>query len=246
MKGQTFVIAFIAAVAGLIGGFLFASSINRNEIATLRSENEQLKNEGSGNTATPESQSSLSNEELTAAIQKADGDQTNFEVQRSVGSAIYRYGAMKQDPVLLERSIKILERAAALRPDDFVVVLTLGNANFDVGYFAKNNDALARARGYYAKALAARPNDVGVITDVGLTYYLQTPPDLDRSIAEFRKALEKDPNHEKSLQYMVETLIKQKKTAEATEYLQKLRTVNPGNRSIGEYTSLLNNTVPAQ
>ena len=233
----------IAALAGLVAGFVLANSINRTELSTLRAENEQLKKAPAA--APGSSGGNLTQEEIDATIARADQNPGDFLTQRNVGIAIYRYGAVKQDQNLIRQSVRILDRAVALRPDDYEVILSLGNANFDIGYFAKENQSLVKARDFYAKALAAKPDNVDVRTDVGLTYFLETPPDYAKAETEFRRSLDKDPKHEKTLQYMVQALIKQSKSAEAADYLQRLRTVNPQNESIGELTSMLSTTAPA-
>jgi tetratricopeptide (TPR) repeat protein len=244
MNGRTALFVVIAAVGGLVAGFLFANSINRNELSVLRAENERAKTErGTGQAANTDP--GLSEEEINATIARADDKPDDFELQRNIGVAIYRYGAMKQDEKLIRQSVRILERASSLRPDDYDVSLSLGNAQFDVGYFTKDNEALTKARDSYAKALVARPDNVDIRTDLGLTYFLQTPPDLDNAVAEFKKCLAKNPKHEKTLQFMVQTLIKQNKQPEASDYLEQLRAVNPKNESIGELTSLLSTSQPA-
>jgi tetratricopeptide (TPR) repeat protein len=93
--------------------------------------------------------------------------------------------------------------------------------------------------------LAVRPSNPDVVVDVGLSYFLQNPPDYEPALREFRRALEIDPNHEKTLQFAIQTLIKQNKSSEASEYLERLRTVNPRNESIPELTSMLANSQPS-
>jgi tetratricopeptide (TPR) repeat protein len=244
MNGRTTFFIFIAAVLGLAAGFILANSINRNELSVLRAENERLKTEGAAGAAADQ-KSSLSDDEINATIAKADESPSEFDVQRNVGVAIYRYGAMKQDEKLIRQAVRILDRAANLRPDDYDVVLSLANANFDVGYFSKDNDALTKARTFYSKALVSKPDNVDIRTDLGLTYFLQNPPELENAAMEFKKCLEKNPKHEKSLQFLVQTLIKQDKSPEASEYLERLRSVNPKNESIGELTSMLSSSQPA-
>ena len=236
-----------AGLAGLVAGFLLANAVNRNEISTLRAETEQLrKNGATAPTAQTNSSTTLSDEEINATIQRADQNATDFQTQRSHGIALYKYGAMKQDVKLLQQSIRILDRAMSLKSDDYDVTITLGNAHFDIGYFSKDNESLAKAREVYAKGLAARPGDVDVQTDVGLTYFLETPPNLDMAAREFKKSLDKNPNHEKTLQLMIQTLAKQSKTSEANEYLDKLRTLNPGSSSIAELSDMITNPKPTE
>ena len=243
MDGKNLVIALIAAVGGLVAGFLFSNSINRNEISSLRSENELLKNDPAAQAK--RSDTELTAEEIQATIQKADSSPEDFQTQKNVGIAIYRYSVMKQDRELLQHSIRLMDRAADLRADDYDINLSLGNAYFDVGYFNKDNEAFAKARQFYTKVLAVRPGNADVVVDVGLTYFLQTPPDYELALREFRRSLEIDPNHEKTLQFIVEALIKQNRSVDAAAYLERLRSVNPRNQSIAELTSMLANTQPA-
>ena len=244
MSAKTAWIIVIAALAGMAAGFILANSINRSELSDLRAENERLK------TTTPatnsgEAKPDLSQDEINATIARADNNPGDFDTQRNVGVAIYRYGAMKQDEKVVRQAVKILERATKLQPDDYDVILSLGNAYFDVGYFSKDNEALANARTFYGKALAAKPDNPDIITDLGLTYFLQTPPDYENAVTEFKRSLDKNPKHEKTLQFMVQTLIKQNKSNEASEYLERLRTANPKNQAIGELTSMLATSQPA-
>lgn len=235
-----------AALAGLVAGFLLANAVNRNEIATLRAEFEQLKKGGAALAPASADQNTLTDEEVNATIQRADQNASDFQIQRNHGIALYKYAAMKQSVFLLEHSIRILDRAAKLQPNDYDVTIALGNAHFDVGYFSKNNESLARAREIYAKGLATKPGDVEVQTDVGLTYFLQTPPDLETAAREFKKSLDKNPNHEKTLQLIIQTLARQSKTTEANEYLERLRKLNPGSPAVAELTAMVANSQPSE
>ena len=243
VQGRTTVIAIIAAVVGLIAGFLLANSINRSQLTSLRAENETLKKERQ--TPVDPSAATLSAEEIRSTIKRADDNPSDYQTQRNVGIAMYRYAATKQDTELFADAIRLLTRAHELRPEDHDVTVALANAYFDVGYFSKDNAAFDRSRQYYEKALVIRPRNTDVIVDVGLSYFLQNPPDYERSVAQFRRGLAVDPKHEKTLQYIVQALIKQNKGTEAATYLQQLRQVNPRNESIAESTSLLDNLQPA-
>lgn len=244
MNGKTLLTAAAGALIGLVAGFILANYLNRSELTNLRADADRLKTErgaGPGRGGGP----GLSEDELNSTIARADQSPDDFEMQRNIGVAVYRYGAMKQDETIIRRSLPILERAASLRANDFDVTLTLANAHFDVGYFTKDNDSLRRSRELYVKALAARPDNVDIRTDLGLTHFLLTPPDYKSAVGEFQKSLEKDPRHEKTLQFMVQALIKQNKSAEAAQYLERLRSVNPNNESIGELSSMLSGSPPA-
>ena len=238
MSAKTAWIVLVAALAGAAVGFVLANSINRSELTNLRAENERLKSTTQA-TNPGDTKNELSEEEINGTVARADNNPTDFDMQRNVGFALYRYGAAKQDEKIVRQAVRILERATKLRPDDYDIVHTLGNAYFDVGYFGKDNEALSNARTFYERALASKPDNPDVITDLGLTYFLQTPPDYENAVAQFKNSLNKNPKHEKALQYIVNALIKQNKSSEASEYLERLRAVNPKNQSIGELTSML-------
>jgi tetratricopeptide (TPR) repeat protein len=236
-------IVIVAALAGIVAGFLLANTMNRKELTTLRAENESLKG-GRSDASGQNAKGTLTEQEIASTLARADEHPDDFQTQRNVGIAIYRYAAMKQDSGLIGRSIEVLDRALALEPDDYDVILSLGHANFDVGYFDKNNDALRRARTLYEKALILKPNDPDVRTDLGLTYFLETPPAFESSVAEFRKSLASNPKHEKTLKFIVQALAKQNNIAEASEYLDRLRSVNPKNEAITELASMIANQQP--
>ena len=92
---------YSAALGGLIAGFLLANSINRNELSTLRAENDRLKTQAPQ--IAKDSRSDLTDEEINETIAKADQNPDDFDTQRNVGVAIYRYGAMKQDEKLIRQ-----------------------------------------------------------------------------------------------------------------------------------------------
>jgi len=239
MQGKHFLITALVGLAAFVGGFLLANNLNRSETNRLRSEIETSKNTAP---ATSGSQTGvlLSDEEIDAKIAEADSNPENLQFQKGLGVALYRYGAMRQDVAVIDKALKILERAHQLDPKDPELLTTLGNAHFDIGYFGKDNDAFARARGFYEAALTSRPDNVELITDLALTYYLQQPPDLEKAASQFERSLAKDPKHEKTLQFYIQTLIKQNKKEKASEELARLREANPKNPSLAELTELVN------
>lgn len=85
-----------------------------------------------------------------------------------------------------------------------------------------------------AESAAANPNDVNVRTDLGLTFFFRNPLDVDRAIKEYRGSLERDPNHEQSLQNLVVALTRKGVAKEAREVLAKLEQVNPSNPAIAK------------
>lgn len=240
MNRSSIWIGGVIAIACFVGGFLFANFLNRSELTDLRGENERLK----ANQTSAGQGVTLSEEEITQKLKEAEQNRENFAFQKSLGLGLYRYGAIKQDPSVIERAVPVLLRANSLKPDDYDVVVGLGNAYYDIGYFGRDNSGFDRSREFYNKALATRPNDIEVRTDLGLTYFLQDPPDYKSAIAEFERSLAIDPRHEKTLSF---TAMAMKKTGlDPSKYVDVLRTVNPNSPTLKELALTTQSTPVSQ
>lgn len=238
MQSKHYIIIAIVGLVTFVGGFMLANTLNRSEVDRVRADLEEVRSQSKSQTD-PQTGLNLSSEEIDAKLAESDTNPQNFNFQKGLGIALYRYGAMKQDVSIIEKAIKPLIRANEIDASDNDVLVALGNSYFDLGYYKKENEPLAKARDYYAKALNSRPKDVELQTDLGLTYFLQQPSDLERAAAEFERSLTIDPKHEKTLQFYAQTLAKQGNTAKANEVIEKLKQVNPQNPSIPELMTLL-------
>lgn len=231
MNLRVVIVGIIAALAGATGGFVLANNLNRATINALKA---QIDNRQSGSQTSPQAPGDLgvSDEEIKAKIAEADANPTDLAFQKNLGRGLYRFAAMKRDAALVEEAKRILERATALDPKDFDILVDLGNANFDIGFFKKDNSAFKKARENYQAALALKPNDANVLTEYALTYYLDEPADLKKTITEFEKALKQDPKQERALQFLTSTYIRQSDFTNATKTIELLKAANPKNDSI--------------
>src|SRR5580765_4295428 len=118
MHKNTVMFVIIAALAGFIGGFLLANSINRSEMAALRANGTQPAASNS-NISQAQDETELTPGEIRGKIAEADKNPTNFAFQKNLGVALYRYAAMKQDDNLLSEATRILDRAYSLNDRDF-------------------------------------------------------------------------------------------------------------------------------
>lgn len=238
---RNLLISLVAIVLSFAGGFFLANAINRTDINNLRAENERLKSDQDDDQKQG-SDSSLSDNEIAAKIAEADQQPQNFDFQKRLGLALYQYGAMKQDADVISDSIRLLQRADGLNNDDHEVIVGLGNAHFDIGYFKKQNDQLQQARGFYERALKQSPADAEIKTDLALTYFLTDPPDDEKAVAGFKDALKTDPKQEKALEFIIQSLIRTNKRDEAASYLDQLKKTDPNNDAIAGLTAKLNET----
>ncbi|MDQ3819000.1 MAG: tetratricopeptide repeat protein, partial [Acidobacteriota bacterium] len=152
------------------------------------------------------------------AINQAKSDQTNFAAQMK--AADYAYQVQRFDD-----AIQFLQRAKQLQPDSYEAIVQLGNVNFDANRFEE-------AEKWYTAALQKKPEDVNVRTDLGLTFLLREPANLDRAITEFRSSLEREPKHIQTLQNLTVALTRKGDAAQARTVLAKLEEVSPGNPAI--------------
>jgi tetratricopeptide (TPR) repeat protein len=234
MHRNTFAFVIAAAIAGFIAGFWLANSINRNappSAASLPASNSVPAAQGS--------ETELTDAEIREKIAEADRNPTNLSFQRDLGVSLYRYAAMKQDIGLLGDAARILERASTLDSKDFDVLVALGNAHFDVGFYKKDAASFQKSRDIYNKALAIKPGEPDVTTDLGLTYYLQEPPDNQKAATELEKVSAAKPNHDRSMQFLVRVYLRLDRVADAEKTLTKLKAVNPNNSAIKELDSLV-------
>lgn len=240
MNGKFWWLSIVAIIISFVGGFFLANALNRGELDKLRVENEKLK-------AAPPQQNApgdenLSEEEITQKIKEADQNPQNFNFQKDLGIALYRYATMKQKVAMLDDVERLLTRANSINPNDYDVLVFLGNAVFDIGYAQKSNEKFQEAREIYQKALKQKPDDIEVQTDLSLTYFFSNPPDFTKAIEELNKTLKKNPNHERALQFIVQAYLKTNKKSEAADALAKLKQQNPNNPIIPELESQVNQT----
>ena len=242
MGTRNLLISLVAVILSFAGGFFLGYAINRSDLNSLRAENEHINSEQAEQQKNV-SESSLSNDEIAAKLAEADQRPQDFAFQKKLGLALYKYGAMKQDTDVINDSIRLLARADSIRNSDHDVIVGLGNANFDIGYFNKQNDRLQQARSYYERALKQSPEDAELKTDLALTYFLIDPPDDERAIAGFKDALKTAPKQQKALEFIVQSLIRSNKKPEAAAYLDQLKKTNPNSDAIAGLTAKLNETL---
>jgi len=244
MRGKLVLFTVSGITLGFIAGFIVANSINRSEISNLKNDR-AVGNSSSSSSPLPSSNETLSSEEIRAKIKEADDNPENLKYQKNLGLALYQYGAMQRDVDVISEAARLLDRAAKLAPDDVDITVGSGNAWFDIGYIKKDNKALEAARALYDKALATRPNDADIRTDLGMTYFLETPPNDQKAIAAFKRSLAIDPKNEKALEFIIQSCARLGDSEDADKYLAMLKAANPTNTSIAALSNQIASPVSA-
>ena len=94
-------------------------------------------------------------------------------------------------PALLdETQVRALRTIVDRDPKNAVARAQLGNLYYDAGRYT---DAIK----WYSESIALNPKDVGVSTDLGVSYYYNNQPDL--ALKQLEHSLQVDPNHTKTL-----------------------------------------------
>lgn len=234
MNKKALALSIIAIIISFIGGFVLANALNRSELETLRAENARLKSAPSN-----ASEDELLDEEIKQKIAEADRNPTNFDFQKKLATGLYQYAVVKQDSKLLPDVVRLLKRAHELNPQDYETIVQLGNAHLDLGQINKDNESIRQSREYYQKALAIKKDDADVQNDLGLSYSFANPPEHEKAIAEYQKALQMNPKHEKSLENLTRANLSLGKTKEAGDFLTKLKQINPNNKTLPDLEAQL-------
>ena len=159
------------------------------------------------------------------AMDEADRNPQDFTAQIRAAAIFFQLGSYDQATLYLNRSL-------ALKPDDPDALTGMGQTKFETGDYTT-------AATYFEKVLAQHPNDADLRTDLANTYAKRTPPDYDRALAEYRKALEIDPKNEQALEGIANSALRKGDKATARDAVDKLAAVNSSNPAISSLRSQL-------
>ncbi len=222
MKLDNLLFGVIGLLIGAIIGFVFANSVNRSSLESPMSASTAPFGVNSNPALPPdhppvggENSAGGSIPQVTAAIERAKAEPQNFEAQMTAGDLYYQIQR-------LDDAVKFYEAASKLQPDSVEPYVKLGDSNFDAEKYQE-------AEKWYLRALEKEPKNKNVRTDIGLTFFLREPRDLDRAIKEYKAALAIDPQLEIALQNLALAYREGGDDANYQKTLEKLRAVNPDN-----------------
>jgi tetratricopeptide (TPR) repeat protein len=228
---QKLLYALAGLALGAVVSFLFANSANRRELDELRSELARLRTQTQAGAQPAEQSGAQEGAQIRELIAKADENPSDAAMQRQAGEGAYRYALTTGQSAALSDALRLLKRAHEADPQNYDLLLLLGNSHLTLG-LARDPQNFTEARGYYLKALEARPGDVNAHTLLGMTYFYGRPSDPESAAREYRKALAADPRHEMALQNLASSLIAAGAVAEAARRIDELQRVHPSNQSL--------------
>jgi tetratricopeptide (TPR) repeat protein len=153
--------------------------------------------------------------QVTEAIEKARLEPRNYEAQMTAADLYYQIQRF-------DEAAKFYEAAIKLKPAEAEPLIKAGNAYFDA-------EKYEQAEKWYLLALVKEPKNINVRTDLGLTFFLRSPRDIDRAIKEYKTSLSIDPNHEVTLQNLAQAYKELGDTTNYNKTIETLRAVNPNN-----------------
>ena len=231
MSKNNLLFAVGGLILGLTVGFFAANSINRNAAPVVAQTstpaappNPQVPNilvkdqpATSGGGSLPD---------VSAAIDRANNEPTNFEAQIKAGDL---YEKIKG----FDKAAEFYNRAHQIKPDDYDLIVKLGNTYFDARQFET-------AAKWYEQALAKKADDTNVRTDFGITFVERAAPDYDRAVKEFQTSLQNNPKHEPTLYNLGAAYFKKGEATEANKILMQLETINPNSQLVGRLRQVIN------
>jgi tetratricopeptide (TPR) repeat protein len=153
MNRENLLFAIIGLLLGFIVGFIFASSMSQKAAQTqTASASQALPADhppiGAQNGQDP----AAMRQQVTAQIEKARNEPTNFDAQVLAANLYYQIQRYDQ-------AIEFLLKANQLKPTDYETVANLGLVNLDAGHFDQ-------AEKWYRAAVKMKPDDERVVAGV--------------------------------------------------------------------------------
>lgn len=229
MRKDNLMFAVFGLIAGLVIGFVFSNSVNRSAGDTAVTPAPASNTSSSQGVLPPDhppvGTSAAAGEsrgaqmpQIAEAIDRARLEPNNYEAQMTAADLYYQIQRFAE-------AARVYEIAARLRPQEAEPLIKAGNAHFDTKQYEQ-------AEKWYLLALQKEPKNLSVRTDLGLTFFLREPPDLDRAVKEYKASLAIDPDHELTLQNLAAAYREAGDADNTRATLERLRKVNPNNPAL--------------
>jgi tetratricopeptide (TPR) repeat protein len=176
MNRENILFAIIGLLLGFIVGFMFASSMSQKSAQTqTASASQNMPADHPPVGAQSGMDPAAMREQVTAQIEKARNEPTNFDAQIKAAELYYQIQRYDQ-------AIEFLLKANTLKPTDYETVAVLGLVNLDAGHYDQ-------AEKWYRAALKMKPDDERVLAGLAATTLQQGDAKAaEDAIAQLEKA----------------------------------------------------------
>lgn len=226
---KSILFGILGLVVGGMIGFYAANSLNRQE---FRTSNVDMSAPLPGQAPQTTVNTGGMQADVSATLEAAESQPQSFAAQMKAGDTYAQIGRFDQ-------AVEFYKRGLLINPGNVQANIVLANALFDSQKFDE-------AEGYYAKALQIDPKNPDATADFGATFVERPNPDYQRAIAEFKKALEIEPNHASAIYYLGIANLRKGDRKAAEGYLAELEKKHPGNLLTGKLKQNLEATAQAQ
>jgi tetratricopeptide (TPR) repeat protein len=190
MTRDNLLFAIIGLLFGFIVGFIFASTTMQREAANGSiSRTQQIPADhppiGADGTGAPQQAPGQMQASVLAALDKARKEPNNFDAQKQAAALYLQIQRFDQ-------AIDYLIKANQLKPDDFEIVATLGEANMDAGHYEA-------AERWYKAALVKQPDNIPVLD--GYCFVLLKQGNAKAAEEAIAKLAKIDPNNQDLSQF---------------------------------------------
>lgn len=234
MNKSSILFGVFGLLVGLVIGFVFANSVNKTGGPEKQMGQTSMPAGLPGNPGMPADHPPIGTQpggadqtapitQVMESIEKAKQQPQDYEAQMTAADLYYQIQRF-------DEAASFYEAASKIKPGEVEPMIKAGNAYFD-------GEKYEIAENWYVKALEKDPQNLGVRTDLGLTFFLRNPRDMDRAIKEYKAALAIDPRHEITLQNLALAYAESKDSANLKATVDKLKAVNPNNPAISRLES---------
>jgi tetratricopeptide (TPR) repeat protein len=218
-----YLVGLIGLAIGFAASFFLTTNYNKNNTPVAAAQPSPGMEGGAGGAGAGNQQAMMAQVQQT--MERAKNNPTDAEAQFQAAKLFYEIGRTKE-------AIEYLEKAGEIEPNNINIAVNLGVLNSQ----EKN---YAQAEKWLGRAVALKPDEADLYVELGATFIHRQPPEPDKAIHEFQRALKVDPKSGHALGHMVEAYALKKDARGAEDALNRLKEAEPSNQRIASLEGLL-------
>ena len=166
--------------------------------------------------------------EVSAVIERAKNNPTDFEAQLAAAEA---YLQIRQ----MEKGIEFVKKAIEADPKE---AATYKLQNFMAQYYSRQKN-YTESEKWYRRWIEVAPDDGDALVHLGQNFLERTPPEPDKAITYIQSALKLNPKDGHALGHLISAFALKKDVSKAEDTFKRLKEVEPANEMISKYDILI-------